>query len=66
VKIIRNSARCNVCRREVESLDSAVTCMCGNLTVAGGRDHLRRTVSGYAEEDAYTDTSIIEPEDEEE
>lgn len=45
-KILRNSARCLKCRDEVESktVYDDQTCSCGNVTVDGGLEYLRRSV----------------------
>ena len=43
-KIARNSAKCLVCGDVIESKHrhDFVTCSCGNLSVDGGKDYLRR------------------------
>ena len=57
--IIKNSARCCVCETEIESKHrhDYVSCPCGNLSVDGGTDYLKRSVS-YVNK--YDDTSIVE------
>jgi hypothetical protein len=66
VRIIRNSARCNVCGDEVESthVHDFQPCRCGNLAVDGGHEYLRRAIRDYAVPDSYTETSITEPDEE--
>ena len=61
MSILRNSARCDDCGDEIESVDrwDFRTCWCGNLFVDGGKDYIRR---GY-KNDNWTDTSIQEPDD---
>jgi hypothetical protein len=56
--IVRNSARCLVCRHEVESRHAgdAVTCTCGNLTVDGGLVRLARV---YGLPESHVDTSTV-------
>ncbi len=63
VKIVRNSARCLLCNTEIESthVHDFVTCPCGNLSVDGGHDYLKRGVmialiDGH---ETYTDTSVV-------
>lgn len=54
--IIRNSALCLLCQEEIESKHrhDFVTCPCGNVSVDGGTDYLRRaSISGL-----WEDTSI--------
>jgi len=43
-RIVRNSARCLICGDHLESRDTydRRACSCGNLSVDGGRDYLRR------------------------
>lgn len=54
--IQRNSAVCLKCGDEVESRHrhDFVTCSCGNISVDGGKDYLRRA----AKTDEWEDTSI--------
>jgi len=56
-KIIRNSAMCLECNQHIESTHrhDYVTCMCGNLSVDGGADYIRRAVKDATK---YKDTSI--------
>lgn len=60
--IFRNSAKCLLCGDEVESVHrhDFVTCNCGNLSVDGGTEYLRRV---YNSADTYEDTSIGDEED---
>ena len=53
--IFRNSLICNICDVEIESRNrhDYVTCVCGNATVDGGKDYLRRSTNNI------TDTSIV-------
>lgn len=56
--IIHNRARCHLCGQTIESTfrHHFVTCPCGNLSVDGGTDYLRR---GFAKgRDTWTDESI--------
>lgn len=55
--ITRNSARCLICDDEVESRQrhDFVTCSCGNLSVDGGKDYIRRAVK---DAERYEDTLI--------
>lgn len=57
-KIIRNAARCLLCNDIIESKHrhDFVTCKCGNISVDGGHDYLRRV--GYI--DKCEDLSIVE------
>ena len=57
-KIIRNSARCGVCKDEVESTyrHDYRACTCGNVFVDGGRDYRRH---GAIDEANYEDTSVV-------
>jgi hypothetical protein len=43
--IISNKAQCLVCNEIIESKDrhDFVTCKCGNLSVDGGKDYLKRS-----------------------
>lgn len=56
MSIQRNSATCNKCGDQLvsEHRHDFVTCQCGNLSVDGGLDYLKRTY-GVA---GYTETSI--------
>jgi hypothetical protein len=51
-RIVRNSARCLECFEEVESKNTHdfVTCSCGNLSVDGGKDYLKRSFDTVWEE----------------
>lgn len=46
-QIIYNRAHCNICRQTITSTHrhDFVTCSCGNLSVDGGLDYLRRGFS---------------------
>lgn len=57
-KIIKNRAYCRLCGEEVESesVHDFVTCFCGNVSVDGGREYLRRC---FRDESAVVDTSIV-------
>lgn len=54
--IIQNSARCLVCNEEIISKDTHdyVKCSCGNLSVDGGFNYLKR---GFQYPDKWEDTS---------
>ena len=56
-KILRNSALCLECNEHIESIHrhDYVTCLCGNISVDGGTDYIRRAVKDDAK---YKDTSI--------
>jgi hypothetical protein len=45
--IVRNSARCNLCDDVIESKHrhDFRTCKCGNLSIDGGRNYVRRVVN---------------------
>lgn len=57
-KIVRNSARCRMCKQEVESksVHDFVTCPCGAIAVDGGHEHLRR----IGPDSAFQETSLFE------
>ncbi|MEP3295799.1 MAG: hypothetical protein ABJN34_08520 [Litoreibacter sp.] len=59
-KIIQNSARCLKCGDEVESktVYDTQSCSCGNLTVDGGSEYLKRLVVDveYVEETSVQET----------
>ena len=57
-RIIRNSAICNKCSEEVvsEYMHDFRTCSCGELSVDGGTEYLRRVFGARG----YTDTSIMD------
>ena len=54
--IIRNAVRCKICGEVIESKSTHdfVTCSCGNVSVDGGHDYIRRC---YQEEDKYEELS---------
>lgn len=56
--IIKNRAFCTLCGVEVESksVHDFVSCRCGNLSVDGGREYLRRL---FRDESTIVDTSIV-------
>jgi hypothetical protein len=58
-KIIRNSAKCLLCNDEIESKHrhDFKYCKCGNISVDGGLDYIKRGAMHF---DAYQDTSITE------
>lgn len=58
-KIKRNAARCKICGDVVESTyrHDFVTCSCGNVSVDGGHDYLRRSIKDI---DAYEEVSDYE------
>jgi len=62
-KIIRNSAHCLLCDTEIVSthVHDFVTCPCGNLSVDGGHDYIKRgiMVSVVDGRETYTDTSVV-------
>jgi hypothetical protein len=60
-KIIRNAAKCLLCEDIIESTfrHDFVTCKCGNISVDGGHDYLRRV--GHFEN--IQDLSIVEEEE---
>ena len=55
-KILTNKAKCLICDDILESTSrhDSKTCSCGNLSVDGGHDYIRRS---YREEDSYEDLS---------
>ena len=57
-RIIRNSAICNKCNEEVVSTytHDFRTCSCGDLSVDGGTEYLRRVFGARG----YTDTSVMD------
>ena len=57
--IIKNQARCLVCGEIIESKyrNNHVTCSCGNLSVDGGQDYIRR---GYMS-DKWHELSVFDP-----
>lgn len=58
-KIIRNALKCLKCGDVIESKDrhDYVTCSCGNVSVDGGLDYLRRS---FIEADSWEDLSEYE------
>ena len=63
-RIIRNAARCKLCGDVIESTytHDYVTCSCGNLSVDGGYEYLRR---GLREgKDSFEDLSEVVNDDE--
>ena len=56
-KITKNAARCKNCGDIIESTytHDFVTCSCGNLSVDGGHDYLRRNIRDG--EDSYEELS---------
>lgn len=56
MSIIRNAARCTNCGDEIESKHrhDYRTCSCGNLSVDGGKDYIRR---GFREENSFDELS---------
>jgi len=46
MRITKNAARCKLCGDIIESKyrNDFVTCSCGNLSVDGGHDYLRRCI----------------------
>lgn len=59
-KIIENKAKCLLCGNVIESVNrhDYVTCSCGNISVDGGKDYLRRCFVG--DRDTWIDLSISE------
>lgn len=60
-KIIKNKAKCLKCGDIIESIDrhDYVQCSCGNISVDGGKDYLKRS---YRDEmNTWIDMSISEP-----
>ena len=57
-QIIRNSAICNKCHEEITSryTHDFVTCGCGDLSVDGGTEYLRRIFGAHG----YVDTTIMD------
>jgi hypothetical protein len=55
--IIRNRARCLACGDILEStsVHDFVTCSCGNVSVDGGHDYLKRSVKDWSK---YQDLSV--------
>lgn len=61
-KIIKNQAMCKICGDIVESKTTHdfVTCSCGNLSVDGGHNYIRRSAK---QPDMWLDMSIEGEED---
>lgn len=61
MKIIRNSVQCLKCADIIESKHrhDYVTCSCGNVSVDGGKDYLKRS---FKTVDSWIDLSIYEEE----
>lgn len=59
-KIIENKVKCLLCGDIIESVDrhDYVTCSCGNVSVDGGKDYLRRCF--VKDQDTWIDLSITE------
>ena len=57
-KIIKNQVKCLKCGDIIESKNrhDFVTCSCGNVSVDGGKDYLRRT---FHNKDDYEELSIV-------
>lgn len=55
-KLLINKAKCLLCGDVLESVyrHDSKTCQCGNLSVDGGKDYIRRS---YREEDSYEELS---------
>ena len=64
-KIIRNAAQCKLCGDVIESkhVHDYVTCECGNISVDGGLEYLRR---GFKNPDAVKELSKYEGDEKEE
>ena len=58
-RIVKNAAKCLKCGDTIESIHrhDYVTCSCGNVSVDGGTDYLRRS---FKEPDTWIDCSISE------
>ena len=58
-KILVNKAKCNKCGDIIESMYRThyVTCSCGNLSVDGGKDYIRR---GFMNETDYIEMSEMD------
>lgn len=55
-RVITNKAQCDNCKEIIESVHrhNYVTCKCGNISVDGGKEYLRRC---YKPDATYTDLS---------
>ena len=60
-RIIENKAKCLKCGDIIESIDrhDYVQCSCGNISVDGGKDYLKRSYRDGM--DTWIDMSISEP-----
>lgn len=60
-KIIKNSIRCKKCGDIIESknVHDLVSCKCGNCSVDGGKQYIRRSFTTTPEED-YEELSEFE------
>ena len=58
-KIVRNSARCDMCGDEIESMHrhDFKWCTCRNIAVDGGTEYLRRV----GMEGLWSETSVMRP-----
>ena len=56
-RIIKNAVKCNICGDVIESerRHDFKTCSCGNISVDGGHDYLRRLAKDFHK---YTELSI--------
>jgi len=63
-KILRNRAKCLICREILESehRHDFKTCKCGNLSVDGGKDYIKRSVKHL---DKFEELSELEREGDE-
>jgi hypothetical protein len=61
MKIVENKAKCLKCGDVIESIDrhNYVQCSCGNISVDGGLDYLKRSYRDGM--DTWIDLSISEP-----
>jgi len=59
MKIKTNKVQCKKCNEIIESkhCHDFVTCSCGEVSVDGGRDYLRRCFKGKIPEDSYIELS---------
>lgn len=63
-RITKNAVKCKICGDIIESTyrHDFVTCSCGNVSVDGGNDYLRRA---FKNRDEYIELSESEPIEEE-
>lgn len=61
MRIVENKAKCLKCGDVIESIDrhDYVQCSCGNISVDGGKDYLKRSYRDGM--DTWIDMSISEP-----